>query len=648
MDSRSKRRYINLQTTITIGMVILGIVISVIVTGIFYLDLSNQALEDLKLRLKSIANIAALQLDPQELATIADKTDLENPSYIKYQKELSDIINADSDVLNIYTMRQNKEGIIYFYMDAGIPSYVPDPPGVIPYEQPTDLLLATFASPSGTVVENDIYTDEFGTVISAYTPIYKRDGSLESILGVDIKADIVTQVEQKARQQILIYFGLSIPLVILLASFFGYRFSRPSVALTTVAAQIALASGGDFETIPVALAGNSKEAFDLIQIFNKMSSELQSLVQNLEQRVAERTSKLESVNQQKINRAHQFEAISQVTRAITSIQDPDTLLPYVTQVISEQFDIYHTGIFLLDKEREFAVLRAANSDGGRKMLARGHKLRVGQVGIVGFVTATGQTRIALDIGADAVHFENPDLPDTRSEIAMPLRYAGQVIGALDVQSTEANAFGQDDIETLLTLADQVSAVIRNTLVFDEIRSELAEYKKSIGENAHETWKAMRPKSLGLGFEYAKSIMRPLEKQLAGEDIQNAIAQNKSVLTNNESDSTLAVPIRLREKVVGVINLRANNNYKITSDDVDIVESVIERLSLAMETASLLQATQHRANMERVTTDISSMISSSSRFETILQTAAQELSRALGGSDVVVQIEPNAIELDMMG
>lgn len=373
---------------------------------------------------------------------------------------------------------------------------------------------------------------------------------------------------------------------------------------------------------------------------------LLALNQTLEERVTQRTAELEKTDKYHAWRARQLEAISQVTRVITSIQDPDTLLPYVTQVISEQFGIYHTGIFLLDKEREFAVLRATNSDGGRRMLMRGHKLRVGQTGIVGFVTATGQPRIALDVGADATHFENPDLPNTHSEIALPLRYAGQIIGALDVQSTEPNAFGQDDIETLLTLADQVSAAIRNTLTFDEIRKELAEYKKSVGENVHETWKVMRPKSLGLGFEYAKSIIRPLEKQLISEDIQDAIAQNKSVLSNDESDSTLAVPIRLRGKVVGVINLRANDNYKITNDDMDIVELVIERLSLAMETASLIQATQHRADVERVTTDISSKISSSSRFETILQTAAQELSRALGGSDVIVQIDPIANKMNI--
>lgn len=379
------------------------------------------------------------------------------------------------------------------------------------------------------------------------------------------------------------------------------------------------------------------------------NKDLQALNQTLEERVNQRTADLEEVNQYHSRRARQFEAITQVTRVITSIQDPDTLLPYVTQVISEQFNIYHTGIFLLDKKHEYAVLRAANSDGGRRMLARGHKLRVGQAGIVGFVTATGQPRIALDVGADATYFDNPDMPNTHSEIALPLRYAGEVIGALDVQSTQPNAFRQDDVEVLLTLADQVSATIKNALTLEEIRGEIAEYEKSVGESTRESWKVMRPKSLGLGLQLVESKVQPLEKPLEGGHIQDALAQNKAILSSAENTgSVLAIPLRLRGKIIGIINLRANNNYKLSNDDVEIVEAVTERLSLAMEMATLLQATRHRADVERVTTDISSKISSSSRFETILQTAAQELSRALGGSDVLVQIEPLSIEMGMTG
>lgn len=377
--------------------------------------------------------------------------------------------------------------------------------------------------------------------------------------------------------------------------------------------------------------------------------ELEAHQKNLEQRVAERTADLEIASRSSEKNARQYKAITQVVRAISSIQDLDTLLPRITQVISEQFNIYHTGIFLLDNKQEFAHLRAANSEGGRKMLARGHKLEVGQTGIVGFVTAAGQARIALDVGTDATYFDNPDLPDTRSEIALPLRYSGKIIGALDVQSIEPNAFDHEDVETLITLADQVAASINNTLILEEARKSLIESQSTFNDVTRQSWKVMQSKTFGYGFQSAGSAITSLDKPLEDKNVQEAIANDKTILSGkSDTPSNLTIPIRLRGQIVGVMNLRTRKNRKLSSDETDIAEAVAERLSLAIETAVLLQSTQHRADIERVTTDITSKIGASTRFETILQTAAQELSRALGGSDVLVQIEPAAIELGMAG
>lgn len=375
------------------------------------------------------------------------------------------------------------------------------------------------------------------------------------------------------------------------------------------------------------------------------NTSLLELNQTLEDRVNQRTTELEAANRFNQKRARQFEAISKTVRAVSSIQDLESLLPQVTKVISEQFNIYHAGIFLLDENREYAVLRAANSEGGKKMLARGHKLAVGQTGIVGFVTATGQPRLALDVGADATFFNNPDMPNTHSEVALPLKHAGMVIGALDVQSDESNAFDQDDVSILTILADQVATAINNTLTLEDALKEVSLFQSSLDSKTLEAWKVMRPKSLGLGYQLTGSSVEPLGAPLEGSHVRQAFKQNKPV--EGGDSSAVAIPIQLRGRTVGVINLQAGNNYRLTNDDVEIAQAVVERLSLAIETATLLQATQHRADIERLTTDISSKISSSTRFETILQTAAQELSRALGGSDVLVQIEPVSIELSML-
>ena len=176
-------------------------------------------------------------------------------------------------------------------------------------------------------------------------------------------------------------------------------------------------------------------------------------------------------------RAVQLAVASEVARDATAILDVDQLLDETVHLISERFGFYHAGVFLVDNERKYAVLRAASSEGGRRMLARGHRLEVGKVGMVGYVTGTGEPRIALDVGKDAAHFVNPDLPETRSEMTLPLRVRGEVIGALDVQSTEEAAFTDEDVATLQTMADQLANAIENARLFAEIEQTAERLKE---------------------------------------------------------------------------------------------------------------------------------------------------------------------------
>ena len=133
----------------------------------------------------------------------------------------------------------------------------------------------------------------------------------------------------------------------------------------------------------------STELTTVANSLNRMTAQIRELVGGLEQRVSERTAEIEEANRQNEQRARQFEAITLVGNAISSIRSLDELLPKVTELISQQFGYYHAGIFLNDANNEYAVLSAANSEGGQRMLNRGHKLKVGEQGIVGYATSTG-------------------------------------------------------------------------------------------------------------------------------------------------------------------------------------------------------------------------------------------------------------------
>jgi GAF domain-containing protein/HAMP domain-containing protein len=390
---------------------------------------------------------------------------------------------------------------------------------------------------------------------------------------------------------------------------------------------------------------NHQDEFDdLAETLNGLSENLARTIQQLESRVTERTKELAHANDASARRARQFEAISQVTSSIASVQSLDELLPRITQLISDEFNYYHVGIFLLDDSNQYAILSAANSAGGQRMLSRGHRLQVGVQGIVGYVIGTGNPRVALDTGADAVFFDNPDLPDTRSELALPLIIAGRVVGALDVQSIEPNAFSPDDVDVLSTLANQVSIAIQNARSFVETRRLLAEAQGTMAGYINESWNILKPPSLGTGYQKVGTSIKPLEQPLADAHIHEALEQGRTAMASGR----LAVPIRLRGRIIGILNLQIPEDQKWAASEIRVAEAVAERLSLAIETATLIKATQRRANIERITTDITGRIGSSTSLETILQTAAQELSRALGGSDVLVQIEPVAMKLSSSG
>jgi GAF domain-containing protein len=269
--------------------------------------------------------------------------------------------------------------------------------------------------------------------------------------------------------RVIALVGLGVIGGILLTAYLSARqISRPIVAITEAATKIA---AGDLSQRAPMLTKD--EVGVLANAFNSMAAQLRELIETLEQRVAERTRQLE-------RRAVQLETAADISRAATSVLDPGELLRQTVNLIRDRFDFYYVGLFLLDETGQWAVLRAGTGEPGRQMLKQGHKLEMGGTSMVGWCTANAQARIALDVGEEAVRFDNPLLPETRSEMALPLISRGQVLGALTVQSTEAGAFSDEDIAVLQTMADQVSNAIENARLFEETQ-RLAQRERTISQ-----------------------------------------------------------------------------------------------------------------------------------------------------------------------
>lgn len=399
--------------------------------------------------------------------------------------------------------------------------------------------------------------------------------------------------------------------------------SRTGYDDIAVAATLFFVTAIVLRVIIVRLTESVQEAEDFGLAQETANVELKKLQGELEQRVVQRTAELE-------RRAGQLQAISNVAHSIASVQNMDELLPAITQLVSEKFGYYHAGIFLLDENQQYVLLRASNSEGGKRMLEHQHKLKLDTNSIVGYTALRGESRIALDVGADAVFFNNPDLPDTRSEMALPLRIGGNVMGALDVQSTESNAFTQEDINVASILADQIAIAIENARLFSEARAALSKSEETFSKYIKQEWSgfARQSKNTGYVFDGARTVA--LEKKDKKEKVKS-LAQTGRLSLEKES-SELTIPIKFRGQTVGILDVKSKKgNRQWTQDEITLLEAAAERAAFALENARLVESAQRRAMRERAIGEISTKIGAVSDLEAIMQTAVEELGRKIGST-----------------
>jgi GAF domain-containing protein/HAMP domain-containing protein len=383
--------------------------------------------------------------------------------------------------------------------------------------------------------------------------------------------------------------------------------------------------------------GAKDEITELEENFDIMRQQMQGLVENLEHNVAIRTQDLEL-------RSIQLQTAAEVARDVTTTTNLDRLLSQSVNLIRERFDFYHAGIFLLDDDREYAVLAAATGEAGRLMLANGHRLKVGEVGIVGAATGTGVPRIALDVGEDIAHFQNPLLPDTHSEMALPLRVGSQVIGALDVQSSKSRAFNEDDITTLQIMADQLAVAIVNARLITQLNETVEELEQSYGRYTQESWREFatrRNQTLGYRYDQLSRLTTSQDADDLSPEANEALLQGQVVLdqasdTDPDSGSKIAVPIMVRDDTIGVLNM-CFDKEKIDPETRALIEEATSRLALVLESARLLGEAQRLAAREVQINWIATQVSGSVNIETILQNTVRELGKSLGASRTFIQV-----------
>jgi GAF domain-containing protein/HAMP domain-containing protein len=451
-------------------------------------------------------------------------------------------------------------------------------------------------------------------------------------------------------------------LAVLAALSISNNFSKPLTDLADTAQKIA---AGNLElrakTAESNPSGQVEEINALAVSFNSMTAQLRNLIGSLENRVAERTRQLQV-------RSEQLMTASEVGRYATSLLDTEQLIQRTVDLIKESFDLYYVGLFTVDETGEWAVLKSGTGRAGQAMLQHGHRLPISRGissntqerrSMIGWCITNNQARISLEAIDDPVRLATPDLPDTRSEAAIPLRSRGQVLGAMTIQSSKPGAFDKEMIAVFQNMADQVAVALDNARLFAQIQRALESSHQAYSEITHQAWQEkLRSKPLLL-----RRDSLGLSRRIQSKKEIPAISGDQPA----SGEDSITIPIRTRGQTIGYINAQkrpptvgsapgqatavgeATSDNKLAEwrlDEIKLLDSLVEQLGIALDSARLFEDAQLRAKRERIVGDITSHIRTTLDIQTILLTAAREMRNELGLAEAEVRlremVQPSAV------
>jgi PAS domain S-box-containing protein len=398
--------------------------------------------------------------------------------------------------------------------------------------------------------------------------------------------------------------------------------------------------------------------------------------------ISKDVTELVKVRETAQKRAQQLQTSAEIARDVSSSLQPDELLTRVVNLVRNRFGFYHSSVFLLDNAGENALLRESTGEAGRQMKLIGHKLGVGSKSIVGQVTANGKALVINDVSIDSTHLPNPLLPDTRAELAIPLKTPRRILGALDVQSDRVNAFSDEDVNILETLADQLSIAIVNSELYAESQRAITQHRllHQITNEAAATTNI--PEALTSVIQGVLSIFNscrtciylldastttltamcwggyPNEsvtdsvKTDIGEGIAGIAARDRQTIyqgdikisenkVNLEIRSELAIPLILRTEVLGVLKLESPLPYAFTETDQEILATLASSIAVDITNIRLFEQVMHQVERSQQLFETANKIRRSANLKTILETSAIEIGKLLSAQQTCVSIFPNS-------
>ncbi len=349
---------------------------------------------------------------------------------------------------------------------------------------------------------------------------------------------------------------------------------------------------------------------------------------------------IDQINQARSQQTDLLEKVRKLVDQIYLFKNSKSFLPQSIEIINAAFDFGYCGVFISDEKREFAVFMAGTGDAGKAMLQRNHKLRIREEGMVGYVTARGEFRVSNDVLTDPYHKFNPLLPESKAELVLPLKIAGETIGALDFQSNQINAFQDHVIEALQLLADQFSLIYIKNNEVAYLERKIQDLESSSTRAVREYWQSrIKGSRKSLGFAFRDNEITNWEAT-SEEEIDALQSNNYTVLASKDVEknvSTLLVPISIQNQPIGLISVRYSG--MMFPEELELLtRSLSERLSSSIETAQLYEEIDEKTERETVLNTISTKVRNARDIDSILRSTATELGKAMGVDEVRVHIK----------
>lgn len=465
-------------------------------------------------------------------------------------------------------------------------------------------------------------------VIGYFSPVTNADTTLALVTEVSTNSINVQILNRIGIPSFALAIG-ALVLVLVLVILSNQLITPPLGHLQTA---IEAVTGGNFSA-PLPALERQDEIGQVTTAFADMRERVQKLVEELEARIAARV--------------RDISATQEISRFAATQRDLQILMDQVVNLIVERFpNIYHAQIFLIDTNRQYAVLRASTGEVGVRLLARGHRLGVGSVSVIGQVTEQGQIIVARDTAVSQVHKRNEFLPNTRAELAIPLRIGETVIGALDVQSEQRDAFMEDQVTVLQTMADQIAVAIENARLYQESLQRLQEIERS---NRQATLRAWRDYMIDQRVQQMMSEAGAQTTSDLSSLRQQAVARGELVVGEPTERQTvpIAVPITLRGQVLGAVE------WELPAEGFDdnkkqLALELTNRLAISLENARLFQESRRATERERLVNDIATQLTSQTNIDEILQTAIRQVGQALHAPQVSIRLNRTTEELGSNG